>query len=60
VLLLGQLLIEIGMREGLEVCWLPSYGPEMRSGSAALPCVPVERTDRVATCVASRCARGHE
>ena len=34
VLLMGQLLIEIGMREGLEVSWLPSYGPEMRSGSA--------------------------
>jgi 2-oxoisovalerate ferredoxin oxidoreductase beta subunit len=34
VLVLGQLLIEMGMREGLEVSWLPSYGPEMRSGSA--------------------------
>jgi len=34
VLLLGQLLTEAGMREGLEVSWLPSYGPEMRSGSA--------------------------
>jgi 2-oxoisovalerate ferredoxin oxidoreductase beta subunit len=34
VLLLGQLLIEMGMREGLDVSWLPSYGPEMRSGSA--------------------------
>jgi 2-oxoisovalerate ferredoxin oxidoreductase beta subunit len=34
VLLLGQLLIEMGMRENLEVSWLPSYGPEMRSGSA--------------------------
>ncbi|MGB2605510.1 MAG: 2-oxoacid:acceptor oxidoreductase family protein [Candidatus Sulfotelmatobacter sp.] len=34
VLLLGQLLIEMGMREVLEVSWLPSYGPEMRSGSA--------------------------
>ncbi|HEV2467568.1 MAG TPA: 2-oxoacid:acceptor oxidoreductase family protein [Candidatus Sulfotelmatobacter sp.] len=34
VLLLGQLLAEMGMREGLEVSWLPSYGPEMRSGSA--------------------------
>jgi 2-oxoisovalerate ferredoxin oxidoreductase beta subunit len=34
VLLLGQLLAEAGMREGLEVSWLPSYGPEMRSGSA--------------------------
>jgi len=34
VLLLGQLLAEMGMRGGLEVSWLPSYGPEMRSGSA--------------------------
>jgi Pyruvate/2-oxoacid:ferredoxin oxidoreductase gamma subunit len=28
------LLVEMGMLEGLEVSWLPSYGPEMRSGSA--------------------------
>jgi 2-oxoisovalerate ferredoxin oxidoreductase beta subunit len=34
VLLLGQMLVEMGMREKLEVSWLPSYGPEMRSGSA--------------------------
>lgn len=34
VLLLGQLIAEMGMREGMEVSWLPSYGPEMRSGSA--------------------------
>lgn len=34
VLLLGQILAEIGLKEGLEVSWLPSYGPEMRSGSA--------------------------
>ena len=34
ILLLGQILAEIGLREKLEVSWLPSYGPEMRSGSA--------------------------
>jgi 2-oxoisovalerate ferredoxin oxidoreductase beta subunit len=34
VLLLGVLLAEMGLRENLEVSWLPSYGPEMRSGSA--------------------------
>src|SRR5271166_1781065 len=34
VLLLGNLLADMGMREGLEVSWLPSYGPDMRSGSA--------------------------
>lgn len=34
VLTLGQLIAEMGMREHMEVSWLPSYGPEMRSGSA--------------------------
>jgi 2-oxoisovalerate ferredoxin oxidoreductase beta subunit len=34
VLLMGQLLAEMGLRQQLEVSWLPSYGPEMRSGSA--------------------------
>jgi 2-oxoisovalerate ferredoxin oxidoreductase beta subunit len=34
VLTLGVLIAEMGMREKLEVSWLPSYGPEMRSGSA--------------------------
>ncbi|HXZ18624.1 MAG TPA: 2-oxoacid:acceptor oxidoreductase family protein [Candidatus Acidoferrales bacterium] len=43
-LLLGQLLAEMGLREGLEVSWLPSYGPEMRSGSAHCHvCVSKER-----------------
>jgi len=34
VLLLGQILAEAGMDDGLEVSWLPSYGPEMRSGTS--------------------------
>ena len=34
ILLMGQLLAEMGLRERMEVSWLPSYGPEMRSGSA--------------------------
>jgi len=34
VLLLGQILAEMGMLQRREVSWLPSYGPEMRSGSA--------------------------
>jgi len=34
ILLMGQLLAEMGLREKMEVAWLPSYGPEMRSGSA--------------------------
>jgi 2-oxoisovalerate ferredoxin oxidoreductase beta subunit len=34
VLMLGQFLTEMGTYEGMEVSWLPSYGPEMRGGSA--------------------------
>jgi len=34
VLLLGEMLAEAGLDAGLEVSWLPSYGPEMRSGTS--------------------------
>lgn len=34
VLTAGQLLCYAGMNEGLHVCWMPSYGPEMRGGTA--------------------------
>ncbi|NWF99401.1 MAG: 2-oxoacid:acceptor oxidoreductase family protein [Thermoanaerobaculaceae bacterium] len=33
VLLIGKLLAYAGMRDGKEVSWLPSYGPEMRGGT---------------------------
>jgi len=34
VLLLGVALADCGMRTGYQVSWLPSYGPEMRGGTA--------------------------
>jgi len=34
VLLLGEILAEAGLDAGFEVSWLPSYGPEMRSGTS--------------------------
>lgn len=34
VLLLGQMLAYAGMIEGKQVSWMPSYGPEMRGGTA--------------------------
>jgi Pyruvate/2-oxoacid:ferredoxin oxidoreductase gamma subunit len=34
VLFLGALLARAGMLEGRQVCWMPSYGPEMRGGTA--------------------------
>jgi len=34
VLMLGEVLAEAGLGAGYEVSWLPSYGPEMRSGTS--------------------------
>ena len=34
VMAMGKMLIEAGLLEGLEVSWVPSYGPEMRGGTA--------------------------
>jgi 2-oxoglutarate ferredoxin oxidoreductase subunit gamma len=34
ILLMGQLIAYAGILENREVCWLPSYGPEMRGGTA--------------------------
>ncbi|MEJ5357642.1 MAG: 2-oxoacid:acceptor oxidoreductase family protein [Desulfobacterales bacterium] len=34
VMLMGQILAQAAMIEGCEVVWIPSYGPEMRGGTA--------------------------
>ena len=34
VMSIGKNLVEAGMAEGLNVTWAPSYGPEMRGGTA--------------------------
>jgi 2-oxoglutarate ferredoxin oxidoreductase subunit gamma len=34
VMLMGQILAQAAMQEGYEVVWIPSYGPEMRGGTA--------------------------
>lgn len=34
VLTMGQLIAYAGMKEGKNVSWMPSYGPEMRGGTA--------------------------
>lgn len=34
ILMSGKILAEAAMRQGLEVAWVPSYGPEMRGGTA--------------------------
>lgn len=34
ILLIGKILAHAAMEEGYEVAWVPSYGPEMRGGTA--------------------------
>lgn len=34
VMSMGKILVEAGLKEGKNVSWLPSYGPEMRGGTA--------------------------
>ena len=34
ILLIVDILAHAAMEEGSEVAWIPSYGPEMRGGSA--------------------------
>lgn len=34
VLFAGKVIAQVGLNEGREVSWLPSYGPEMRGGTA--------------------------
>ncbi len=34
ILLIGKILAHAAMEEGAEVAWIPSYGPEMRGGTA--------------------------
>jgi 2-oxoglutarate ferredoxin oxidoreductase subunit gamma len=34
LMMIGKLLAKAGLQEGKDVTWLPSYGPEMRGGTA--------------------------
>ena len=43
MLLIGEFLAEAGMEEGKYVSWLPSYGPEMRGGTANCSVVVSDR-----------------
>jgi len=43
IMLIGQMLAYAGMNEGKQVCWLPSYGPEMRGGTAYCSVVVSDR-----------------
>jgi 2-oxoglutarate ferredoxin oxidoreductase subunit gamma len=45
VMTIGQLLAYTAMEEGKQVCWIPSYGPEMRGGTAN--CTVVVSDERI-------------
>ena len=44
IMLMGQILAQAAMEEGLEVVWIPSYGPEMRGGTAYCTVVAGDRS----------------
>ena len=43
ILLIGKILAYAAMEEGHEVAWIPSYGPEMRGGTAYCTVVVADR-----------------
>jgi len=43
ILLMGKILAHAAMEEGREVAWVPSYGPEMRGGTAYCTVVVSDR-----------------
>jgi len=47
IMLMGKLLAFAGMKEGYEVSWMPSYGPEMRGGTAN--CTVIISTEKIAS-----------
>ncbi len=52
IMSMGQLLAYAGMKEGKEVSWMPSYGPEMRGGTAN--CTVIVSDSRIPSPLSSR------
>ena len=44
ILFAGTVLAKAAMAEGLEVLWIPSYGPEMRGGTASCTVIVAQET----------------
>jgi 2-oxoglutarate ferredoxin oxidoreductase subunit gamma len=47
VLSMGQIIAYAAMKEGKEVSWMPSYGPEMRGGTAN--CIVIVSDSRISS-----------
>lgn len=52
VLSMGKMLAYAGMIENKEVCWMPSYGPEMRGGTAN--CITIISDGPISSPIVSR------
>jgi 2-oxoglutarate ferredoxin oxidoreductase subunit gamma len=49
---MGQLVAYAAMQEGREVSWMPSYGPEMRGGTAN--CIVIVSGERISSPIVTR------
>ena len=56
VLSMGMTLAYAGMLEGKEVSWMPSYGPEMRGGTAN--CIVLVSPERISSPIVTRFTAG--
>jgi Pyruvate:ferredoxin oxidoreductase and related 2-oxoacid:ferredoxin oxidoreductases, gamma subunit len=52
VLSMGQIIAYAAMNEGKEVSWMPSYGPEMRGGTAN--CIVIVSSARISSPIVSK------
>ena len=52
IMLIGKILAHAAMKEGYEVSWVPSYGPEMRGGTAH--CTVIISEDEIGSPVVTR------
>ena len=59
ILFSGKVIAYSGLMDGKEVSWLPSYGPEMRGGTANCS-VCIRRTHRFPAGPVSGCFDGNE
>jgi len=52
VLSMGQIIVYAAMLEGKEVSWMPSYGPEMRGGTAN--CIAIVSAGRISSPIVTK------
>jgi 2-oxoglutarate ferredoxin oxidoreductase subunit gamma len=52
VLSMGQIIAYAGMLEGKEISWMPSYGPEMRGGTAN--CIVIVSEGRISSPIVTK------